>query len=79
MNAIRFPWFRSGYVAAAICLASGASCMPPATGLMRAFMTVGTDVQLPLERIATVSRESAQVTDPLQRLHTSASEAADAH
>ena len=74
MNAIRFPWFRTGYVAAAVCLTIGASCALPARGLIRAVITVGTDVQLPLERIATDNREPAQVADVSERLHTPASE-----
>lgn len=78
MNAIRFPWFRTGYVAAAVCLTIGVSCTLPAPGLMRAFMTVGTDVQLPLERIAADNREPAQVTDLPEPLHTSDSESAHA-
>jgi hypothetical protein len=74
MNTIRFPWFRTGYVAAAVCLTIGMSCALPAPGLMRAVMTVGTDVQLPLERIATDNRKPAQVTDVPEPLHTPASE-----
>jgi hypothetical protein len=60
MNAIRFWWFRTGYLAAAACLTIGASCALQGPGLMRAVMTVGTDVQLPLERIATDNRAHAQ-------------------
>jgi len=47
---------RTGYVAAAVCLTIGTSCAQPASGLMRAVMTVERDVQLPLERIATDNR-----------------------
>ncbi|MFP3563415.1 hypothetical protein [Paraburkholderia sp. SIMBA_030] len=74
MNAIRFPWFRTGYVAAALCLTIGAACALPAPGLMRAFMTVGADVQLPLERVAADNPEPSQVTDLSKPLHTPALE-----
>jgi hypothetical protein len=73
MNAIGFPWFRTGYLATAVCLTIGTSCVLPAPRLMRAVMTVGTDVQLPLERIAIDNRQPAQVTDMPASRHTSAS------
>ena len=76
MNAIRFSWFRTGYVAAAVCLTIGASCALPAPGLMRAVMTVGTDVQLPLERIAADDPEPSQVSGLLEPVHTPAAESA---
>ncbi|MFM0171823.1 hypothetical protein [Paraburkholderia sediminicola] len=78
MNAIRFQWFRTGYVAAAACLTIGASCTLQGPGLMRAFITVGTDVQLPLERIATDNPKPAQVTNVSEPLHTPASQSAHA-
>jgi hypothetical protein len=69
MNASKLSWFRTGYVAAAVCLTVGASCVLPAPGLARAIMTVGTDVQLPLERVATDNLEPAQATDVPAPLH----------
>ncbi|MFM0102829.1 hypothetical protein PQR01_04870 [Paraburkholderia rhynchosiae] len=78
MTAIRFPRFLTAYVATAVCLTIGASCALPTPGLMRAFITVGTDVQLPLERVATDSQKPAQVIDLPEPLHTSAWESAHA-
>jgi hypothetical protein len=62
-NANKYPWFRTGCVAAAVCLMICTSCALEALGLMQAVMTVGTDVHLPLERIATNNRKPTQVTD----------------
>jgi hypothetical protein len=72
-TSIRFPWFQTGYVAAAVCLTIGTSCLLPERGLMRAVMTFGTDVRLPLQRIVTDNREPAHITDVSERLHSSAS------
>jgi hypothetical protein len=62
MYAIRSPLFRTRYVAVAVCVMVGAWCVSEAQGLMQAVITVGTDAQLPLERIATDSSANAQVS-----------------
>ena len=63
MNAIRFTRLRTRYAIAAATVAIGVACAIQAPGLLQAFAVVGTDAQLPLERIATAPGEAASFTD----------------
>jgi hypothetical protein len=52
MKPIALNSVRTLYLAAAVALAAAAICVSQAPGFIRAVATVGTETQLPLERIA---------------------------
>lgn len=81
MRPITFKPVRTSYFATAVALSVAATCIIQSPGFMQALALVGTDAQLPLERIASngeLARDIVPLSDS-PREHISADRLVAAH